>query len=180
MHRTPSGDRRQALQKEARELARDARALQKAAARAPAARQEAEMLQGKADAALAEAEALKLQARLEDLTVWQMEKVKQSRKGSRPYTYWIGILARRRQDAQCAPGGRQEDGWRGGQAEGQGEEGGGAGDTGPVIGIEPFVPVLPAVQVTEHVLDIICFLLKRKTQYPAACYDWDKGHTYST
>jgi hypothetical protein len=30
MHRTPSGDRRQALQKEARELARDARALQKA------------------------------------------------------------------------------------------------------------------------------------------------------
>jgi len=37
MHRTPSGDRRQALQKEARELARDACALQKAA-RAPAAR----------------------------------------------------------------------------------------------------------------------------------------------
>jgi hypothetical protein len=37
-----------------------------------------------------------------------------------------GILARRRQDAQCAPGKLQEDGWRGGQAEGQGEEGGGA------------------------------------------------------
>jgi hypothetical protein len=34
MHRTPSGDRRHALQKEARELARDARALQKVAARA--------------------------------------------------------------------------------------------------------------------------------------------------
>jgi hypothetical protein len=45
MHRTPSGDRRQALQKEARELAKDARALQKAA-HAPAARQEAERLQG--------------------------------------------------------------------------------------------------------------------------------------
>ena len=30
MHRTPSGDRRQALQRTARELARDARALQKA------------------------------------------------------------------------------------------------------------------------------------------------------
>jgi len=89
MHRTPSGDRRRPLQKEARELARDARALQKAAARAPAARREAERLQGEADAALAEAEALKLQARLEDLTVWQMEKVKQSRKGYRTYSYWM-------------------------------------------------------------------------------------------
>ena len=89
MHRTPSGDRRQALQKEARELSRDARALQKAAARAPAARREAERLQGEADAALAQAEVLKLQARLEDLTVWQMEKVKQSREGSKTYTYWM-------------------------------------------------------------------------------------------
>ena len=43
-------------------------------------------LQGEADLAQAEAEALKLQARLEDLTVWQMDKVKQSRKGSRTYT----------------------------------------------------------------------------------------------
>jgi hypothetical protein len=88
MHRTPSGDRRQALQKEARELARDARALQKAA-RAPAAHQEAQRLQGEADATLAEAEALKLQARLEDLTVWEMKKVKQSRKGSKTYSYWM-------------------------------------------------------------------------------------------
>jgi hypothetical protein len=88
MHRTPSGDRRQALQTEAWELARDARALQKTA-RAPAARQEAQRLQGEADLALAEAEALKLQARLEDLTVWQMAKVKQSRKGSKTYTYWM-------------------------------------------------------------------------------------------
>jgi len=88
MHRTPSGDRRQSLQKEARELARDARALHKTA-RAPAARREAERLQGEAEKALAEAQALKLQARLEDLTVWQMEKVKQSRKGSRTYTYWM-------------------------------------------------------------------------------------------
>ena len=88
MHRTPSGDRRQSLQKEARELARDARALQKAA-RAPAARRVAKRLQGEANAALAEAEALKLQARLEDLNVWQMEKVKQSRKGCKTYTYWM-------------------------------------------------------------------------------------------
>jgi hypothetical protein len=89
MHRTPSGDRRQALQKEAQELARDARALQKVAPHLPAAHQEAERLQGEADAALAEAEALKLQARLEDLTVWEMEKIKQSRKGSKTYTCWM-------------------------------------------------------------------------------------------
>ena len=89
MHRTPSGDRRKSLQKEARELARNARALQKVAQHLPAAHQEAERLQGEADAALAEAEALKLQARLEDLTVWERELVKQSRKGSKTYTYWM-------------------------------------------------------------------------------------------
>ncbi|TFH51812.1 MAG: DUF4102 domain-containing protein [Methanothrix sp.] len=27
--------------------------------------------------------------RLEDLTVWEMKKVKQSRKGSKTYTYWM-------------------------------------------------------------------------------------------
>jgi hypothetical protein len=45
------------------------------------ARREAERLQGEAEKALAEAQALKLHARLEALTVWQMKKVKQSRKG---------------------------------------------------------------------------------------------------
>jgi hypothetical protein len=38
---------------------------------------------------LAQAEALKLQARLEDLNVWQMEKVKQTQNGSKTYTYWM-------------------------------------------------------------------------------------------
>jgi len=66
-----------------RELAKAARALQKAV-RAPAARLEALRLKGEADAILAEVQALKLQARLEDLTVWQMKKVKQTRKASRP------------------------------------------------------------------------------------------------
>jgi len=42
--------------------------------------------QGEADAALAEAEALRLQARQEDLNVWEMEKVRQSRKGSKTFT----------------------------------------------------------------------------------------------
>ena len=42
-----------------------------------------------ADAALAHPEVLKLQARLEDLIVWEIEKVKQSRKGCKTYTYWM-------------------------------------------------------------------------------------------
>ena len=46
-----------------------------------------------------------------------------------------GILARGRQDAQCAPGEQQEDGCHESPPEGQGDEGGGAGDadTGLVI-----------------------------------------------
>jgi hypothetical protein len=49
------------------ELARDAKSLQKTEAHLPAARKRAQRLQGEAEAALSEAEALKLQARLEDL-----------------------------------------------------------------------------------------------------------------
>ncbi len=88
MHKTHAGERRKSLIKDAKELAKDARALQKAA-RAPAARKEAQRLQREADLALAEAEALKLQARLEDQTVWEMDKVKQTRKGPKTYTYWM-------------------------------------------------------------------------------------------
>ncbi|MCX6673046.1 MAG: hypothetical protein NTY37_04620 [Methanothrix sp.] len=47
---------------------------------------EARGLQGEADVVLAEAEALKLQARQEDLTVWERKLVKQSRKGCKTYT----------------------------------------------------------------------------------------------
>jgi hypothetical protein len=46
----------------------------------------------------------------------------------------MGPMARGRQDAQCAPGERQEDGCRGSQAEGQGDEGGGAGDASVATG----------------------------------------------
>ena len=89
MHKTTAGERRKALQRDALELARDAKSLQKAAAHLPAARKKAHRLQAEADSALAEAEALKLHARLEDLTVWEMEKVKESKKGSKIYTYWM-------------------------------------------------------------------------------------------
>jgi len=88
MHKTPAGERRKSLIREAMELAKDARLLEKAA-HAPSARQEAQRLQVEVESALAEAEALKLQARLEDLTVWKMEKVKMSKKGPKTYTYWM-------------------------------------------------------------------------------------------
>jgi hypothetical protein len=89
MHTTAAGERRKALGRDARELARDANTLQKAAVHLSAARKKAQRLQGEAETALAEAEALKLQARLEDLNVWEMEKVKESKKGSKTYIYWM-------------------------------------------------------------------------------------------
>jgi regulator of replication initiation timing len=88
MHKTPAGERRKSLIRDAKELAKDARFLEKAAC-APSARQEAQRLQEEASSVLAQAEALKLQSRLEDQTVWEMEKVKQTRKGPKTYTYWM-------------------------------------------------------------------------------------------
>jgi hypothetical protein len=88
MHKTSAGERRKSLIREAKELAKDAKLLEKVA-HAPSARQEAQRLQGEVESALAEAEALKLQARLEDLTVWKMEKSKKSKKEPETYTYWM-------------------------------------------------------------------------------------------
>jgi hypothetical protein len=85
MHRTAAGERRKTLKRTAQMLARDARTLQKVAS----ARLEAQRLRGEAEKALAQAEALKLQARLEDLNVWQMKKSKAGKKGTQIYTYWM-------------------------------------------------------------------------------------------
>jgi hypothetical protein len=88
MHKTPTGERRKSLIRDAKELAKDARSWRRLS-RAPSARQEAQRLQEEASSALAQAEALKLQSRLEDQTIWEMEKVKQTRKGPKTYTYWM-------------------------------------------------------------------------------------------
>ncbi len=61
----------------------------KVAKNLPEASQKARELQGEADKALAESEALKDQARLEDLHLWEMEKIKPTKKGSKKYTYWM-------------------------------------------------------------------------------------------
>jgi hypothetical protein len=49
----------------------------------------AKIRQDEADRLKAEANALKHEARLEDLQVWVMEKTKNTKKGSRSYRYWM-------------------------------------------------------------------------------------------
>jgi len=67
------------------ELEREARTLQKVKDMRPAAR----IRQDEAGRLRAQAEPLKIQARLEDVHLWQMEKVKSTKKGSREYAYWM-------------------------------------------------------------------------------------------
>ena len=89
MHKTTSGEKRKALRKEAMELATQARAAMKAAGVLPQAGPKVQELQEEADRLRAEAEGLKDRARLEDLSIWTMEKVKSSKKGRRTYYYWM-------------------------------------------------------------------------------------------
>jgi hypothetical protein len=86
MHKTHAGEKRRALQKDALELARDTKAAMKAAKTLPEALLKANELRRshcKVQGIEAPSEAL------EDLHVWQMEKVKTTKKGSRSYRYWI-------------------------------------------------------------------------------------------
>ena len=89
MHKTAAGEKRKALKTEALEQERDARAAMKAAEILPDAREEARRMEGRADELKAEAEALEGAASLEDLTLWQMEKAKTTKKGSKTYLYWM-------------------------------------------------------------------------------------------
>ena len=77
------------MKAEARELERDASIALKAAEVLPDARLRARELTSHADMLKAEAEALKGAARLEDLHLWQMEKAKTTKKGSKTYFYWM-------------------------------------------------------------------------------------------
>ena len=89
MHTTTTGNKIKALKKDALKLARDAKAAKIAGKTVPEAREKARELESQADTALAESKALKPVARLEDLHVWQMEKTKTTKKGSRSYLYWM-------------------------------------------------------------------------------------------
>jgi regulator of replication initiation timing len=85
MHKTEAGERRKSLKRMALELEKEVKALQNIQQMRPAARTR----QDEADRLKAEAEALKDKARLEDLHVWEMEKEKRTKKGSKTYTYWM-------------------------------------------------------------------------------------------
>lgn len=89
MHKTSAGEKRKALKGEAKNLARDAKAAKKAAKTLPEASHKARELERQADELKAESEALKEAARLEDLHIWQMDKVKTTKKGSKKYGYWM-------------------------------------------------------------------------------------------
>ncbi len=85
MHKTDAGEKRKALQRDARELEQDIKALAKVKQMEPARR----IRQDELDRLRAEAASLKDAARLEDLHVWQMEKTKSTKKGSQTYGYWM-------------------------------------------------------------------------------------------
>ena len=89
MHKTNAGERAKALKKEAQELARRAKAQKEAAATMRAARVTVMNLQSMAAKRLSQAQAQRLEARLEDLQVWEQKKVKDTKKGAKAYTYFM-------------------------------------------------------------------------------------------
>jgi hypothetical protein len=89
MHKTAAGEKRKDLMSQSRELAGKAKALRKVAGITPTATEQAERFQAEAEEALAKAQALKPEARLEDLTIWEQRKVKQSKNGPKSYTYYM-------------------------------------------------------------------------------------------
>jgi len=89
MHKTEAGENVKALKKEAQDLARRAKAQKEAAATMRAARVTVTNLQALAAKRLSQAQAQKLEARLEDLQVWEQKKVKDTKKGAKTYTYFM-------------------------------------------------------------------------------------------
>lgn len=89
MHKTTVGEKRKAMIEETGELAKNSKAAITSARTLPHATHKARELEGHAEELMAEAEALKETARLEDLHIWQMDKVKTTKKGSKTYGYWM-------------------------------------------------------------------------------------------
>lgn len=89
MHRTATGEKRKAMKRKAIQLTRDARTARKASRIIPEAQTEAQRLSDAANDVLIKAESMKRLMRLEDLTVWQMNKDKETKKGRKTYTYWM-------------------------------------------------------------------------------------------
>ncbi len=89
MHTTNAGEKRKVLKRDAMELAREAKTVKRTAEILPEVEAKAREMQGEAERLQAEAATLEVAARLEDLHLWQMEKVKSTKKGNRSYAYWM-------------------------------------------------------------------------------------------
>jgi predicted membrane chloride channel (bestrophin family) len=89
MHKTEAGEKAKTLMKEARDLARKAKTQKKAADVMRMVRVTVMNLQALAAKRLSQAQAQKLEARLEDLQVWEQKKVKDTKKGAKTYTYFM-------------------------------------------------------------------------------------------
>ena len=96
MHKTEAGEKSKALKKEAQELARRAKTQKKAAAVMSTARVTVMNLQALTAKRLSQAQALRLEARLEDLSIWEQKKVKESKKGAKVYTYYMASWRERK------------------------------------------------------------------------------------
>lgn len=102
----------------------------KAAALLPQAGPKARAQQEEADRLRAEAEALRDRARLEGLSIWVMEKVKRTKKGSRTCYYWMAYLGGGKPYQKCASGELCQYGCGCSPTEGQSHKGRGPGDEG--------------------------------------------------
>jgi len=89
MHKTEAGEKAKALKKEAQELTRKAKTQKEAAATMRAARVTVQNLQALAAKKLSQAQAQRQEARLEDLSIWEQKKVKESKNGTKTYTYFM-------------------------------------------------------------------------------------------
>lgn len=89
MHKTEAREKAKALKKEAQELNRRAKAAMKVTETLPEAGEKARKLKIQADTLKTEAEKLKEAARLEDLSIWEQRKVKDSKNGAKTYTYFM-------------------------------------------------------------------------------------------
>lgn len=90
MHTTKTSESIKSLKREAKDLKRMAKIATRAAPIVPAAQGEAQHFQECAEENLALAEKLKAQARLEDISLWVMEKFFVSKRhGTTKHEYWM-------------------------------------------------------------------------------------------
>jgi hypothetical protein len=89
MHTTEAGERRKALKRDAKEMARKALTLREAAKILPKLKMEAMRYQVAAEKTMARAKALKLETRIEDIHVWEQNRVTETKMGPKTYTYYV-------------------------------------------------------------------------------------------